>query len=318
MVKKILDEGSDWAKPKDNYKCQLVARGFSRPSNTAFLTLGTKEEPYQLVLGDASVPEALEVGVESMKKAERCEVTASIEYGYGSPAKNAAHGIPEGDTELFFEVELLDFQKTKESYDMNYDEKLADATRLKEQGSDLLRDGCPRQASKKFDLALRYFAYDKDLSAEQKEAVNKIRLPSLLNMAMLSAKAGDWYTTFENAQKAVDIDPKSIKALYRKAQGLYYNRKDYQATIDVLKKAIELDTDKKFAADLNGLLRVATEQRKKEVAKEKALYQGIFARMAAKKSKEPEPKEDKAEAQPMDVDGREGSAEPTEAAAGSS
>lgn len=202
IVKKLVDEGSDWAKPKDNYKCKVVVKGYSRPSNTQFLNLGTQDEPHELVLGDASIPESLEVVIENMKKLEYCEATAPVSYGYGSPEKNKERGIPESDTELFYEARLLDFEKTKESWDMNYDEKLEDAARLKEQGSNLLRQGCQRQAVKKFELALRYFAYDdKSVDEEKKKEANKIRLPCLLNMAMIEGKAGNWYQVYEHAKK---------------------------------------------------------------------------------------------------------------------
>lgn len=109
--------------------------------------------------------------------------------------------------------------------------------------------------------------------------------------------------------QAVEIDPNSVKALYRRAQGCYYYLKEYAAAQGDLKKALELDTNKTFTAELNSLLKVATEMRKREMEKEKKLYQGIFSKMGAKKGKE----EKKDEAKPMEVDGAETKAEPAEA-----
>jgi FK506-binding protein 4/5 len=137
-----------------------------------------------------------------MKKGEKCEAWVPMELGYGSAARNTEKGIPEADTEMHFVVTMVDFEKIKESYEMNYDEKIEDGQRLKEQGSALLRQGSTKQAVKKYEAALKYFAYeDKTATDEQKKAAAAVRVPCLLNLGNVAAKTSDWEKVFEHANK---------------------------------------------------------------------------------------------------------------------
>ncbi len=62
----------------------------------------------------------------------------SPDFAYG---KSGSGKIPANAT-LHFEVELLDFKdKKKEKYEMSDEEKIADASKLKDQGNALLKEG---------------------------------------------------------------------------------------------------------------------------------------------------------------------------------
>ena len=122
VVKKVLRESEDYVKPKDdsvvtlNYKLKLEDG-----------TLIEEQKDFKFVVGAEEVIEGLEQGVKDMKKSEKALLTIKPNYAYqdkGLPAKN----IPPGAT-LRYEIELVDFTKEKESWEMTTEQKLLPAKR---------------------------------------------------------------------------------------------------------------------------------------------------------------------------------------------
>ncbi len=160
LLKKTISEGEKWETPKDNCKITGISitahvNKFNLPS----LVTGTGHtvngmnvfncpEPKEFTLGSPELPEALNIALSQMKRKEQAEIRAHRSLGWGL-AHTQEHNVP--DQDLIFNVELLDFTKVKESWEMNTEEKLTDGLMLKQQGNAFFKDGKIRAAIKKYE-----------------------------------------------------------------------------------------------------------------------------------------------------------------------
>ena len=116
-----------------------------------------------------------------MKRGEKATLICSPDYAYGkrgSPPK-----IPPNST-LHFEVELLDFaDKKREKWDMSPEEKVQDATKLKEEGNAALKEGNFKAAIKKYDEGIEL------VDMEEEESAKNILKILRLNVSQACLKA---------------------------------------------------------------------------------------------------------------------------------
>jgi len=86
--------------------------------------------PMELTMGIDEAPvQGLELALESMRKGEIALVTVKPEYGYGKEG-NLTKGVPPNSI-LIYEIELVEFQKAKESWEMEFPEKIEVAQKKK-------------------------------------------------------------------------------------------------------------------------------------------------------------------------------------------
>ena len=80
-----------------------------------------------------NIPDGVEQALLKFKKQERSKIKLTPAYGFGS-AGNEQLGVPP-NANLEYEVELKSFEKAKESWSMDADEKLEQAKLCKEKGT---------------------------------------------------------------------------------------------------------------------------------------------------------------------------------------
>jgi len=129
VVKEILQTGDGYNRPNDGAK---VTVSYVGKTTSGTVVEEAKEESF--VIGDEpSRLEGLEEGIKNMLKKEKSEFYIKSNYGYGEQG-NEKKAVPP-NTDLVYTVELIDFEKGKESWEMNQDEKLASGTKTKNQGN---------------------------------------------------------------------------------------------------------------------------------------------------------------------------------------
>eukprot|EP01083_Nonionella_stella_P077996 213217_1 len=172
-------------------------------------------EEFDFMLGKAETCKGVEMAVATMRAGERARIQIGPTFGYSDLRR--PKGMP-ADLERFeAEVELLRFEKEKNLWDLNDDEKMELAKSKRETGNQMYRDTKFKTAVRSYEKAIQYLNSIKDsgpLETEQKG----ILLPCYLNAAACHLKRTNFHKAVEMCDKALVLSPGNIKGLYR--QGL--------------------------------------------------------------------------------------------------
>ena len=95
------------------------------------------------------VPEGVEQALLKFKKQERSILKLAPAYAFGTSGHEKFQIPP--NTSLEYEVELKNFEKAKESWNMDASEKVEQAKICKEKGTNLFKTG-------KYNLAVKQYA----------------------------------------------------------------------------------------------------------------------------------------------------------------
>ncbi|ELR14102.1 DnaK family superfamily protein [Acanthamoeba castellanii str. Neff] len=152
-------------------------------------------------------------------------------------------------------------------------QKIQEAGKKRNQGNIVFKEFDYENAAKLYVEALGYLADLYDLSPEEQEEVNALKVPCLLNTALCYTKINRYPQAVENCNKALEIEKSNVKALFRRAQchvqlsKLEDAKKDLDAALQIepnnaaVKKELAL-VEKKIAA---------------QKEKEKKMYSKMFS-----------------------------------------
>uniref|UniRef100_A0A6N2KF45 peptidylprolyl isomerase n=1 Tax=Salix viminalis TaxID=40686 RepID=A0A6N2KF45_SALVM len=253
VIKKILKEGD----------------GYERPNEGAVV----KDE----------VIDGLDRAVVTMKKGEVALLTIAPEYAFGSSESQQELAVVPPNSTLCYEIELVSFDKEKESWDMSTDEKIEAAGKKKEEGNVLFKARKYAKASKRYEKAVKYIEYDSSFSEEEKKQAKALKVACNLNDAAV-----------------LELESRNVKALYRRAQA-YIQLADLDLAEFDIKKALEIDPENR---DVKLEYKTLKEKMKEFNKKEAKFYGNMFAKMSKLGSLESNKAEAK-EAEPMSVDSSE-------------
>ena len=106
----------------------------------------------------------------------------------------------------------------------------------------------------------------------QQLQVKEVKLSPHINMALAYIKLEKVDNAFQSCNEALAIDPKNVKALYRRAT-VQHNRRKFDEALNDLKQAEELAPDDKAVKKLKRLVdHEILKQKKKEQAMAKKLF----------------------------------------------
>jgi len=217
-----------------------------------------------------------------MKKGEHATFRVQPSYAYSSEG-NPSLQIP-GNTELIYEIKLLEFKKEKESWEMDtFTEKEEAAIRRKTEGNNFFAKDKMILAIRKYKKALDIFSYESGLTEQEKEIVKKdIKLPSLLNLAACYLKTKEYKEVIENTNKALELDPLSVKGLWRRGCALTETG-DWEDAKLAFKKALQIEPDNKSViSSLTRLNKIISERDKED----KKRFKNMFQRLEEMEKKE--------------------------------
>ncbi|XP_030463597.2 70 kDa peptidyl-prolyl isomerase-like isoform X2 [Syzygium oleosum] len=236
VLKKIVRAGEGFDHPNEGSVVKVAYTGKFEDGGI-FEKKGSTEEPFEYVALEEQVNEGLDRAILSMKKGEQALVTLRT---------NSVVGLDDlavlANSVLSYEVELIDFTKDKPFWKMNAREKLEACESTKNDGNSLFKTGKFWCASKKYEKAEKYVQFDHCFTDEEKSSANALRLSCYLNNAACKLRLGDYSGATKFCTKALDLDPRNIKALYRRSQA-YLKSSDFDEAEGDINKALILQPD---------------------------------------------------------------------------
>lgn len=117
-----------------------------------------------------------------------------------------------------------------------------------------------------------YFVADKEIESER----NSLLLASYLNASLCQLKLKDYFDAKNSASAALKIDPKNVKALFRRGQA-FLSLAEPQFASDDFKKCLEIDPNNTAAKTQ---LATCGKILKEQLKKEKQIYANMFDKFA--------------------------------------
>lgn len=220
--------------------------------------------------GDVGVVEGVEKALERFKRNETSKIIVDPKLAYGSlgiPDKN----VP-GNTPVEYIITLKSFEKAKESWSLDTNERIEQARIFKEKGTAYFKAG-------KFELAVKMyskviaFLKDEEITNDDKRS---LELSANLNMSLCYLKLQQFIEAKTAATAALTLDENNEKAYFRRGQALLALEEATPALKD-FQQVLTLEPSNKAArAQIN----LAQKLIKDQLAKERRIYANMFDKFA--------------------------------------
>ncbi|KAL3674215.1 hypothetical protein V7S43_000173 [Phytophthora oleae] len=152
-------------------------------------------------------------------------------------------------------------------------ERMRMVVKNKEEGNELFRDGNHKHAAARYVKALTHASKFFDLAEADKAEVNAIKLSLYLNLAQCYLKMENYSRAVANCNDALALEPKSVKALYRRAVAYEKENKLEEAAEDV-KAALAIAPQDRAVVKLDERLKARL---RRQLDKEKKMWSKAFA-----------------------------------------
>lgn len=251
-----------------------------------------EEREVTFVVGEGmaeGVIDGLDMAMKKMNENETSILEIAPKYAYGKEG-NSAFNIPP-NAHLKYNVTLKSFQKGKETWEMDADEKLQQAEIAKEKGTKYFKEEKYTLATKQYKKIINYLDTESSLEGQEEEKRKSLLLAAHLNMSLCYLKAGEPIRAIQASDKALELDEKNVKGLFRRGQAkLKVN--EYEEALKDFNTLLKYDADNKAAK--NHII-LCTKKMKEYKVKEKQLYANIFNKysMETAKNEESESSENK-------------------------
>lgn len=278
VKKRILQAAAEDAEgpPPDGYEVTAHYTGTLEKDGSKFDSSVDRGKPFKFKIGQGMVIKGWDEGFASMKVGEKALLVIRSDYGYGktgSPPK-----IPANAT-LHFEVELLGFKEVpKEKHQMNETERIAEANKLKSEGTALFSKKEFEEAAAKYEEAASYAVPDGITGNEIEEAGRPLYVSCWSNAAMCHIKEKEWVDATRACDNVLAIDEEAssnIKALYRRGLARLNLGMFKESKADLM-AAYKIDPKNK---DVRRALADLKERHAQAKKKEKDAFSGIFGKV---------------------------------------
>merc|ERR1712130_187838 len=279
IMKIIVRKGEGYANPNDSAVCTVKYTGTA--DDTKFTTHGEDEEVTLNIDEDFSLPEGLVKALCSMNKGEKATFKVRSEYAYGEKGDEKLGIAP--NTNLVYNIDLISFKNEKATWEMDVKEKLAAMVKKKGKGNTYFSMRKYGKAIDFYKKAVAIFPESdlKKAEADDKNDILKTQVSCHSNTALCHLKSLEFAECIKSCNKALRIDKRHVKSIYRRGQAFSYNGENAQALYD-LKHALKLSPDDKSIAKLVAVVKRRVQKQKR---KEKNLFKGMFDRMTLAQGK---------------------------------
>lgn len=275
IIRRIRTRGKGCAKPNEGALVEVALEGYYQDQ-----VFDKRELRFEIGEGESlDLPCGLEKAIQRMEKDEHSVVYLKPSYAFGSVGK-AKFQIPP-QAELRYEVHLKSFEKVKESWEMNSEEKLEQSSIVKERGTVYFKEGKYKQALLQYKKIISWLEYKSSFSNEEIQKAQALRLASHLNLAMCHLKLQSFSAAIESCNKALELDSNNEKGLFRRGEA-HLAVNDFDLARADFQKVLQLYPSNKAAKTQ---LAICQQRIRKQLAREKKLYANMFERLAEEESK---------------------------------
>ncbi|XP_030023073.1 FK506-binding protein 59 isoform X2 [Manduca sexta] len=277
ILRHIITKGSGFDSPNDGALVTVELEGKLQADGKVF---DTRTVTFNLGEGsDHNICEGVERALEKFLKGEKSRLIIKPKYAFKTKG-NQELGVPP-DATVEYEVTLTNFEKAKDSWQMDGAENLDNAKIFKEKGTNYFKESKYQLAIKMYKkvVSLLDDLANNTIEPEEIRAKAKELLTSAhLNLALVYLKVTPvhHFEAREHATKALKFDENNVKGLFRRGQASL-GLGEAEAALRDFQKVVELEPQNKAAANQLIVCR-ATIQKQKQ--KEKQLYANMFDKFA--------------------------------------
>jgi FK506-binding protein 4/5 len=185
FTKEVVKEGEGYEFPSEGSIVKLKLIGMLH-DGTIFLKKGRDDdeaELFEFKTDEEEVIDGLDRGVMTMKKGEVALLTIPPQYAFGSSESQQELAMVPPNSTLYYEVELVSFNKDNESSEMNNEEKIEVARKKQEEGNALYNAKKYARASKRYEQAVKFIEYYNSFSDVEKESAWELKFSCILSNA---------------------------------------------------------------------------------------------------------------------------------------
>ncbi|XP_061785225.1 inactive peptidyl-prolyl cis-trans isomerase FKBP6 isoform X2 [Nerophis lumbriciformis] len=280
VMKEVVHPGEGPSVPQ-NASVLIHYSGFLEYSDQPFETTTHFKHPRMMKLGrDVTLP-GMELGLLTMRKGEFSRFLLHPRYAYG---KMGCPPLIPAAAPVLFEIQILDILDSGQVDDfviLSPEEqnmfplcKLDEVVNtLRSFGNRCFNQSRYEKAKEHYKQGVELLGNRVRLSDAEAKKLQMALLPLYLNLSLTELRLERPRKALKYANRALDVDSSSTKALYRCGQA-YLELGDNERAHDYLVKA---QTRKPFDGDINNLLKTVTIAYKDSLDKEKDLYAKMFA-----------------------------------------
>jgi len=279
----MLAENSDEYK-RPNEGARVTVRYVGRLQDGTVFVEHPEGSEHVWTTDEEAVVEGLELAVMKMKKGERAAISIrNPAYGFGASGAAQPMAAVPGDAPLEYEVELVEFENAKQSWEMSEEEKVAEAGAIKASGNAFFKAGGNERALRKYTRALGFVEHEATFKdAAVVGEARAMKKSCLLNKAAALLRLNRHSEVVATCGKILEMERFNVKALFRRAQA-YCATEDFDDAIADLKRAAEVEPENREVAAQLKRARALLAQANKKQAK---LYGNMFERMAKMEEKD--------------------------------
>ncbi|PAA70944.1 hypothetical protein BOX15_Mlig011021g1, partial [Macrostomum lignano] len=290
LLRSVARHGEGFVNPTLGSQVTVKLRGFQilqSPANQLKEFLPSKQLEFEL--GDTLPPAegycpGIEAALCKMYKCEQANIWLldSSELGFG--AGGCADLSVPPNANLVYQIELLDFVKPKEVWQLNRVEKIAEAESAKARSVACLTAGNLRLAFVHCKRVVDYLEWDADFQgdADLQTQRHRLLLAGRLNLALACLKTRRFQQAVTQCSSVLEkLDSKNEKALYRRGQARLETC-DFDLAADDFRACLAVNSSNSAAKA--GLQR-ALDGAKQVEQRERRRFAGMFDRFAQQDAK---------------------------------
>lgn len=269
LLRKALLKHGDGEMPPPMNRVYATLKGYLT-DGTVFIDTGDEETDF--VLGKGETATGLQMAVCTLHCGDVARVYCGKSYGYSDFRR--PKNVPK-DAPLIFEVGVLRHEKDPNLVDMSVEQKIEYLKTRREIGKQLFTQNKFESASKQYQKALDVIGkgLEDPASAQQEKDVKELWTLVLNNSAACKLKLKKYQEAIQFATKALELESRNVKALYRRAQA-YRKNEDFDEAVADYRKLLTLDAvmedqelKPKIEAELKTSEQLQAQQFKKEAKK---------------------------------------------------